>query len=116
MSDRSHCAAACYRWLQMHFLPHDRIKRCRFTRSFRFTIGQLDVSRRGVPGLCPWNRFSKPQSVPAFLPNEQLLDLSKADWHDLTEEVFRELFRNSALKRTKFEGLKRNIQFLNPQQ
>jgi epoxyqueuosine reductase len=66
--------------------------------------------------VCPWNRFSKPHSTPAFLPNDQLLQLSKADWHDLTEEVFRELFRNSAVKRTKFEGLKRNIGFLKPQQ
>lgn len=62
--------------------------------------------------VCPWNRFSKPHSTPAFLPNDQLLHLSKADWHDLTEEVFRELFRNSAVKRTKFEGLKRNIGFV----
>lgn len=66
--------------------------------------------------VCPWNRFSKPHSTTAFLPNDQLLHLSKADWQDLTEEVFRELFRNSAVKRTKFEGLKRNIQFLKPQQ
>lgn len=66
--------------------------------------------------VCPWNRFSKPHSTPAFRPNEQLLQLSKADWHDLTEEVFRELFRNSAVKRTKFEGLKRNIRFLKPPQ
>lgn len=66
--------------------------------------------------VCPWNRFSKPHSVPAFLPKDQLLHLTKADWHDLTEEVFRELFRNSAVKRTKFEGLKRNIGFLKPQQ
>ena len=66
--------------------------------------------------VCPWNRFSKPHSTPAFLPNDQLLQLSKADWQDLTEEVFRELFRNSAVKRTKFEGLKRNIGFLKPHQ
>lgn len=64
--------------------------------------------------VCPWNRFSKAHNEPAFNPHESLLKMSKADWEDLTEEVFREIFRNSAVKRTKFEGLKRNIKFLNP--
>lgn len=63
--------------------------------------------------VCPWNRFSKPHNEPAFNPHENLLKMSKADWEDLTEEVFREIFRNSAVKRTKYAGLKRNIQFLN---
>ena len=62
--------------------------------------------------VCPWNRFSKPHDEPSFDPHENLLKMSKADWDDLTEEVFRELFRNSAVKRTKYKGLKRNIQFL----
>ena len=62
--------------------------------------------------VCPWNRFSKPHSEPAFHPHERLLHLTKSDWQDLTEEVFRELFRNSAVKRTKLDGLKRNIGFL----
>lgn len=62
--------------------------------------------------VCPWNRFSKPHSEPRFEPHADLLGLSKSDWQDLTEEIFRELFRNSAVKRTKFEGLKRNIGFL----
>lgn len=62
--------------------------------------------------VCPWNRFSKPTSVAAFSPHENLLKMSKVDWMDLTEDVFRELFRNSAVKRTKFSGLKRNIDFL----
>jgi epoxyqueuosine reductase len=62
--------------------------------------------------VCPWNRFSKPTSVAAFSPHDNLLKMSKADWMDLTEDVFRELFRNSAVKRTKFSGLKRNIDFL----
>ncbi len=66
------------------------------------------------PDVCPWNRFSKPHSEPGFTPNEQLLGLSKSDWEDITEELFSELFRHSAVKRTKFEGLKRNIQFLKP--
>lgn len=62
--------------------------------------------------VCPWNRFSKPKSEGAFDPHENLLKMSKADWHDLSEEVFRELFKNSAVKRTKFKGLTRNIDFL----
>ena len=62
--------------------------------------------------VCPWNRFSKPTSVASFSPHENLLKMPKVDWMDLTEDVFRELFRNSAVKRTKFSGLKRNIDFL----
>lgn len=59
--------------------------------------------------VCPWNRFAKAHQEPAFMPHEHLLGLNKTDWKDLTEEVFRELFRNSAVKRTKYSGLMRNI-------
>lgn len=62
--------------------------------------------------VCPWNRFSKPHKEAAFNPHDQLLHMSKADWHDLSEEVFRAVFKNSAVKRTKFDGLRRNIDFL----
>lgn len=62
--------------------------------------------------VCPWNRFSKPHNERQFNPSENLLKMNKADWEDLTQEVFQELFRKSAVKRTKFEGLKRNIRFL----
>ena len=62
--------------------------------------------------VCPWNRFSKPHQTAEFLPNPSLLGLSKTDWEELTEDVFRELFRRSPVKRTKYEGLKRNIRFL----
>jgi len=62
--------------------------------------------------VCPWNRFSTPHKESRFNPHENLLKMNKADWHDLTEEVFQELFRKSAVKRTKFDGLKRNIDFL----
>lgn len=62
--------------------------------------------------VCPWNRFSKPHNEPQFQPHPMLFDLSKNDWEDLTEELYRELFRGSAVKRAKFEGLKRNIQFI----
>ncbi len=62
--------------------------------------------------VCPWNRFSKPTKESFFNPHENLLKMSKVDWEDLTEEIFQELFRRSAIKRTKYKGLKRNIQFL----
>lgn len=62
--------------------------------------------------VCPWNRFSKLHTEPKFDPHESLLKMNKTDWNDLTEEVFKELFRNSAVKRTKFSGLKRNLGFL----
>jgi epoxyqueuosine reductase len=62
--------------------------------------------------VCPWNRFAKPHSEPWFNPHEDLLKMSKHDWDDLTEEVFQELFRKSAVKRTKFPGLIRNISSL----
>lgn len=62
--------------------------------------------------VCPWNRLSKPHSEPLFDPHEKLLDMSKEDWLDISEEVFQEVFRKSAVKRTKYSGLKRNIQFL----
>lgn len=62
--------------------------------------------------VCPWNRFSKPHSESRFNPHDQLLKMSKADWDDISEELFRELFKNSAVKRTKLVGLKRNIKFL----
>lgn len=63
--------------------------------------------------VCPWNRFSTPHKEPAFDPHTSLLKMNKTDWHDLTEEVFQELFKKSAVKRTKYKGLKRNIDFLN---
>lgn len=62
--------------------------------------------------VCPWNRFSKPHNEPAFEPHEQLEGMTKTDWEEITEDVFREVFRKSAVKRTKYEGLKRNIKFL----
>ncbi len=62
--------------------------------------------------VCPWNRFSLPHREPAFTPHPDLLNMNKNDWEEITEEVFREIFRKSAVKRTKFSGLKRNIAFL----
>lgn len=62
--------------------------------------------------VCPWNRFSKPHSEPLFNPNPELLSFSKKDWIEITEETFKKVFKDSPIKRTKFDGLKRNITFL----
>jgi len=62
--------------------------------------------------VCPWNRFSKAHSEPLFNPHPELLSMSKKDWEEITEEVFQEIFRKSAVKRTKYSGLKRNIDFV----
>ncbi|MEN7550329.1 tRNA epoxyqueuosine(34) reductase QueG [Rapidithrix thailandica] len=61
--------------------------------------------------VCPWNRFSKPHKVDEFLPAPDMDNLNRNDWQELTEEIFRTIFKKSPVKRTKFEGLKRNIQF-----
>ena len=62
--------------------------------------------------VCPWNKFSKAHKEPLFNPNPELLSMSKKDWTEITEETFKMVFKNSPLKRAKFEGLKRNIDFL----
>ena len=62
--------------------------------------------------VCPWNRFATPHDEPAFEPQEELLNLTKSEWQEMTSVVFNKVFKNSAVKRTKFEGLKRNIKFL----
>jgi epoxyqueuosine reductase len=62
--------------------------------------------------VCPWNRFSKPHNESRFTPSENILGMKQNEWSELTEEIFQELFKNSAVKRTKFDGLKRNIEFL----
>jgi epoxyqueuosine reductase len=62
--------------------------------------------------VCPWNRFSKVSQEKRFQPTLTLLDLTKSEWKNLEEETFQKLFKNSAVKRTKFSGLKRNITFL----
>jgi epoxyqueuosine reductase len=62
--------------------------------------------------VCPWNRFSKAHNEPLFNPNPEILSFSKKDWEEITEDTFRKVFKNSAVKRTKLEGLTRNIKFL----
>ncbi len=62
--------------------------------------------------VCPWNRFSQSHREPLFNADQRLLDYTKGDWEEITEDVFKEIFKKSAVKRTKFMGLKRNIDFL----
>lgn len=62
--------------------------------------------------VCPWNRFSTPHQEPEFSPHPDLLKMTKVDWEELTQERFSELFRKSPVKRTKYGGLMRNIEFL----
>jgi len=62
--------------------------------------------------VCPWNRFSKSHSEPLFDPNPDLLSFTKKDWEEITEDVFKKIFKKSAVKRTKLSGLRRNIDFL----
>ncbi|MBI3719893.1 MAG: tRNA epoxyqueuosine(34) reductase QueG [Sphingobacteriales bacterium] len=62
--------------------------------------------------VCPWNRFSKPTNEIEFNPIAEVLNFSTADWEELTEESFKEIFRHSPVKRTKFSGIKRNLKFI----
>lgn len=62
--------------------------------------------------VCPWNRFSKSHKEPLFNPNPELLSFSKKDWQEITAETFLKVFKNSAVKRTKLQGLERNIKFI----
>ncbi len=62
--------------------------------------------------VCPWNRYSTPHNEPAFEPPPLLMELSKEDWLKLDKDQYSSIFRKSAVKRAKFAGLKRNIEFL----
>ncbi len=62
--------------------------------------------------VCPWNLKSEAHNEPAFHPDTRLMNLKKKEWHEMDKPLFNELFRNSAVKRTRFEGLKRNLKFL----
>ena len=62
--------------------------------------------------VCPWNRFSKPHSEPLLKASPEILKFTKSDWDEITHDTFQQVFKNSALKRSKFEGVLRNINFL----
>lgn len=77
--------------------------------------GQLDNWMFGCDvcqDVCPWNRFAKMHQEPRFLPNPGLMDLNRNDLMEITEDVFKKVFSKSAVKRTKFNGLMRNLDFL----
>ncbi len=62
--------------------------------------------------VCPWNRFSKPTTEINFSPIPAILNFSTSQWEELTEESFKTIFKNSPLRRSKFKGIQRNLQFL----
>lgn len=62
--------------------------------------------------VCPWNRFSKPNDELNFTPIPAILNFTNNDWEELTEESFKLIFKHSPLKRSKFEGIKRNLHFI----
>jgi epoxyqueuosine reductase len=62
--------------------------------------------------VCPWNRFSNPHNEPFFQASSDILNFSKSDWEEITTDTFQKVFKYSAVKRTKYEGLLRNIDFL----
>ena len=88
--------------------------------------GELDVSLKGdfqnrvfgcdiCQDVCPWNLKSEPHHEPALEPHHDLLSLKKKDWYNIDHTRFNELFRKSAVRRTGFRGLKRNLEFLKPE-
>lgn len=62
--------------------------------------------------VCPWNRFSSPHQEEAFEPHPELLAMNEGDWQEITEETFKRVFKKSAVKRAKYQGLKQNLAFL----
>jgi len=75
------------------------------SKSFNNYIFGCDICQ----DVCPWNKFSKPHDEKEFLPNDEVSNFSNKDWEELTHDTFNRIFKNSAIKRTRFEGLKRNI-------
>lgn len=62
--------------------------------------------------VCPWNRFGVQHKEERFEPKLNLLDMTRENWEQLEQEDFSKVFKKSAVKRTKFSGLKRNVDFL----
>ena len=62
--------------------------------------------------VCPWNKFSKPHNEPLFNADEKFLSMSKNEWLEITKETFDKVFKDSPVKRTGYDGLKRNIKFI----
>ncbi len=64
--------------------------------------------------ICPWNRFSSPNKEVNFTPIPEILNFTTNDWEELTEESFKNIFKHSPLKRSKWQGIKRNLTFIAP--
>jgi len=79
-----------------------------FTGSYEKWIFGCDICQQ----VCPWNKFSSPHNEPLFSPSEELIGLKKEDWENMNIDQFKSIFKKSAVKRAKFAGLKRNIDFI----
>ena len=62
--------------------------------------------------VCPWNKFSKPHKEPLFQSSSELMKMSRDEWNEITEETFNKIFKDSAVKRTGYKGLTRNLNFI----
>ena len=79
-----------------------------YKKDFKNNLFGCDICQ----DVCPWNRFSKFTKEEKFKPISEILDFTKKDWEEITEETFKEIFKNSAIKRTKYSGIKRNLKFI----
>jgi epoxyqueuosine reductase len=125
---RDHCGTCtkCIDACPTQAIVADRVVDARKCISYQ-TIelkGELDPALQGkfenrvfgcdiCQDVCPWNLKLEPHDEPAFHPHPKLLHLNSAEWHQMERLLFNELFKNSAVKRTGYKGLKRNLDFLN---
>jgi len=80
----------------------------KFDTQFKDWIFGCDICQ----DVCPWNKFSSEHNEPLFNPIDQVINYSKKDWIEITNEVFDVIFENSPINRPKFDGFKRNIEFV----
>jgi epoxyqueuosine reductase len=100
-------ASKCISYLTIELKGEEKIPR-EFKPQMENWIFGCDICQE----VCPWNKFSTPHQEDLFFPKESLLKMTNKDWQELTEEKFNGLFEGSAVKRAKYKGLKRNIEFL----
>lgn len=98
-------SARCLSYLTIEY-------RGEFSADMRQKMGKKIYGCDECQRACPWNRFAMPTQVVEFLPSPSLLNMRKEDWHKLTEEQYKTLFKGSAVKRAKYDGLTRNIQIM----
>ena len=79
-----------------------------FKRKFDDWVFGCDICQ----DVCPWNKFSKPHKEPLFQSSSELMKMSRDEWNEITEETFNKIFKNSAVKRTGYKGLTRNLNFI----